>query len=172
MLTVHPDRSGEQLAVRDVRDTDGRGQVTATGFVYRDDGVYLSLVRASSELGGGLRDTREWRLEPPELLVAADAEPGYVNTFTMRNADTTAAVTVELLRHETVPIAGQPVATVVTRIHIELSGAVQGTQTTTAWTRPADLLTVKEHVESEVTNGALQLRSAYRAVIQHLEPRP
>lgn len=171
-LTVGDANASGQHDVRDVRDEDGRGRVTENTLVYRDDGVYLSRVKVTTDVGGGVRDVREWALDPPELLVSTGAEPGYQRTFAMRNVDTTAQVTVELTGRETLTVDGQRVDTVVTRIHIVLSGSVEGTQTTTAWSRPADLLTVQEHVQSDARNGPLRVRFDYRATLQTLEPSP
>lgn len=161
---------GRQHTARDLRDDDGRGQVTETTLLYTDAGVLLSFVKVTSDLGGGLRSVREWRVDPPGLLAPAGAEPGERNQFTMRGGDTTARVTVELLRREDVEVAGQRVETMVTRIDIVVTGAVEGEQTTTAWVRPSDFLTIKEDVDSHFSSGAIAIEMSYRAELVGLDP--
>lgn len=161
---------GRQRTVRDLRDEDGRGQVTETTLLYNDTGVFVSRVKVTSDLGGGLRNVREWRVDPPGLLAPAGAEPGDRSEFTMRSADTTARVSVELLRREPVEIGAVRVDTIVTSIDIVVSGAIEGRQETTAWVRPSDFLTVKEHVESDFSSGALRVQMSYRAELQRLTP--
>lgn len=169
-LAVRPASDSQQHGVRDVRDEEGRGQVSDTAMLYRQDGVFLVSVEVTTDVGGGVRDVRAWRPAHPELLVTTGAEPGYRRQFRMRNSDTTADVTVQVLRREPVSVEGQPLETVVTEIHIELSGALEGSQTTTSWMRPGDLLPVQERFRSDVRNGLLRVQLDYDAKLASTRP--
>lgn len=169
-LDAEAPSDGRQRTVRDLRDEDGRGQVTETTLIYDHAGVFVSRVKVTSDMGGGLRNVREWQVEPPGLLAPAGAEPGDHSQFTMRSTDTTARVSVEFVRREILEVAGVSVETIVTSIDIVVSGAIQGKQTTTAWVRPSDFLTVKEQVQSDFSSGALRVRTSYQAELDRLTP--
>lgn len=167
-LTAGAAQDGVQRQTRDLRDSDGNGTLTETDLAYRPDGVYLSYVKVTSRFQGGLTDVREFRLARPQLVAPAGGGPGFQRAFTMQGSGTRARVTITAHRWENVTVAGRQLRALLVETDIRFSGALEGYQRTLAWFWPKHLLTLKEQVQTDVTNGPIRLQSSYRAQIQRV----
>lgn len=159
-----------QVLVRDLRDGDGNGTVVETHIGFAKDGVYLSYVKTTSTFPGGFTDVREFKLDPPEQIAPTGAGPGFSRSFVMEGSGTRAEVTIKGVRYENVTIAGDTVRTLVVDTRIIFSGALEGEQNSTSWFWTKHVVPVKEHVESDVRNGAIRVQTKYDAILQTLEP--
>lgn len=162
---------GTQVHVRDLRDEDGFGQVTTSTYRYADGGVLLERIAISTRVDvfGGITDEREFVASPPAAIAAVGDTPGRTRSFTMDGDGTTLAVTLRVVRTETLVIDGVSVDTVVVEQVVDLSGDVTGRSTSTTWVRTSDLLPVREETESDVTSSGLRVRSEQQSQLGSLE---
>lgn len=169
-LAVAGPSGNEQRSVRDLRDSEGIGQVTETRLRYLPDGIHLSYVKVTFNFPGGLSDVREFNVSPPELLAPTGGGPGFKRSFTMKGSGTTATVSIQALRWEIVKIGNSSIRSVVVKTAIEFSGAIQGRQDSTTWFWPKHLLALREEVRGNVQNGPIRARSEYVAVLRSPTP--
>lgn len=169
-LEVRAPQGETQYSRRDLRDEDGNGTVTETDLVYTAQGVRLARLKITSNFGSGLTDVREFRPEPPVMLAPTGAGPGDVVRFTLQGSGTTVRVTVRIRKPQTLTIGGRSVETQLVTIDAVFSGALEGKQHTLAWIDPENLLTVKEHVTTDVRNGPVEVHSEYEATLRSLDP--
>jgi hypothetical protein len=169
-LKADPASGASQHTTRDLRDANGQGQTIETVLVYQPDGVHLSSIKVTTVVGGGITDVRDLHADPPPLIARTNGAFGDRYEFTLTGSGTTFHGVITIQRTERLVIGGQPVNTAVARLHIDFSGAVTGTQDSTAWVDPAHLLNVKEQVTSDAHAGALSTHTEYTATLQHLSP--
>lgn len=169
-LTVRPADGTTQVSVRDMRGEDGRGSVTESTLVFSTEGVSLARLKVTTVVSEGFTDEREWVLDPPELIATPNAAPGDRLTFTMDDGETRADVTIEVLREEALNVGGTEVTTVVARTTTQLSGQVEGEQTTTSWIRREEFLPVREEGSSDVRSGPVRAQGDYEAQLRSLDP--
>lgn len=150
---------GRQTTTRDLRDANGDGNVTKTSLRFAPEGVYLEGIESTVFLNGGAF-SQSTSLTPTAtfLLVPADAGPGTTTRGQLEGDGITADVTFEVLT------VGPE--TSVSRLVADLSGEVEGRQTSELTTRNSDLLTVKEISDSDIRSGPVRLQSNYTATLR------
>lgn len=150
---------GRQTTTRDMRDANGDGSVTETTMRFTPDGVYLEGLKSTVFLNHGTFN-QSTTLAPtsPFLLVPADAGPGTKTTGTLTGDGITADITFEILSVEA--------DTARSRLVADLSGDVEGRQTSDLTTRLDDLLTLEEVSESDVRSGPVRVQSNYTATLR------
>jgi hypothetical protein len=169
-LKADPPSGASQHTTRDLRDSNGQGQTIETVLVYQPDGVHLSAIKVTTVVGGGITDVRDLHADPPPLIARTGGAPGDRYEFTLTGSGTTFHGVITIQRVEPVTIGGQPVTTAVAKLHVDISGAVTGTQDSTTWVEPTHLLTVKEQVVTDAHAGALSTHTEYSATMQRLTP--
>ena len=169
-LKADPPRGVIQRSVRDLRDSQGNGSVTETWLEFRTDGVYLDRVRTTTTFGP-TSDVRDFRPKKPALVAKPGAGVGWHTAFTMTGSNTTAHVTIDVIREERLTIDGQPVDTFLVRTHTTFSGDLQGDSTADTWFTPDRLLPVKEHDVTDAKTSAGSFHSEYRAELKSLSPQ-
>lgn len=150
---------GRQSTTRDLRDGNGDGNVTKTSLRFAPEGVYLERIESTVFLNGGAF-SQSTTLTPTAtfLLVPADAGPGTKTSGQLKGDGITADVVFEVLN------VGPE--TSVSRLVADLSGEVEGRQTSELTTRSSDLLTVKEISDSDIRSGPVRLQSNYTATLR------
>lgn len=157
-LTVDEvDGEGRQLQVRDMRDENGDGTITRTTFRLDGEGTYLEQIELESSFSG-LGQTAVLTATSPFLLVPADAAEGTTTTGRLEGDGIVADITFTIKR------AGPETSD--THLLVELSGDVEGTQTSDLVVRSSDRLTVSEDVDSDVRSGGFRVTSRYTATLQ------
>ena len=159
-----------QHTTRDLRDANGQGQTVETVLQYQPDGVHLAAIKVTTVLGGGITDVRDLHADPPPLIARTGGAVGDRYEFTLTGSGTTFHGVITIQRAEQLVIGGQPVTTAVAKLHVDISGAVTGTQDSTSWVDPAHLLTAKEQVVTDAHAGALSTHTEYTATLQRLTP--
>lgn len=170
-LTADPARSSVQRQVRDLRDAEGNGTVTETRFAYRPDGVYLAYVKVTSRFPGGLTDVREFVPGEPKLISPAGAGPGFHTSFTLQGSGTTARFDIRALKSQRIRVGGERVVAVVVATEVIFRGAIEGRQDALSWFWPEHLLLLREEVHTDVSSGAIRVRTDYEAILTSLAPR-
>lgn len=157
-LTVDEvDGEGRQLQVRDMRDENGDGTITRTTFRLAGEGTYLEQIELESSFSG-LGQTAVLTATSPFLLVPADAAEGTTTTGRLEGDGIVADITFTIER------AGPETSD--THLLVELSGEVEGTQTSDLVVRSSDRLTLSEDVDSDVRSGGFRVTSRYTATLQ------
>lgn len=151
------DGEGRQLQVRDMRDDNGDGTITRTTFRLAPEGTYLEQIELESSFSG-LGQTAVLTAAAPFLLVPADAAEGTTTTGRLEGDGIVADITFTLRR------VGSETSD--THLLVELSGDVEGTQTSDLVVRSSDRLTLSEDVDSDVRSGGFQVTSQYTATLQ------
>ena len=169
-LTADPASGPSQHTTRDLRDANGQGQTIETVLQYQSDGVHLAALKVTTVLGGGITDVRDLHADPPPLIARTGGRPGDRYEFTLTGSGTTFHGVITIQRVERMSVGGQQIDTAVAKLHVDFSGAVTGTQDSTAWVDPAHLLNVKEQVVSDAHAGALSTHTEYTATLQRLTP--
>jgi hypothetical protein len=167
-LTARAPRGDEQTQIRDLRDSDGNGTVVETRLLYRPDGVYITYVKITATFSGGFTDVRELRPPKPALIAPTGAKPGATASFSMEGSGTRADVDVAAKRFEDVTIGDSTVRALVVDTKIVFSGAIEGRQTSTSWFWGKHVLSVREAVATDVSNGPIRVQSQYQAVLTRL----
>lgn len=167
-LTAQAPRGQQQTQIRDLRDEDGNGTVVETWLVYRDEGVYITYVKITATFPGGLTDVRELRPRKPELIAPTGVGPDSSASFVMEGSGTRAEVTIKAQRFDKLTIGGTSVNALIVDTRIVFSGALKGEQNSTSWFWNKHILAVKEHVSTDVTNGAIRIQRDYQAVLTRL----
>jgi hypothetical protein len=168
-LTVDQATGSRQRAVRDLRDASGNGSLTEMHVDYGSDGIRLAYLKLATTFSG-ISDVREFRPDPPPLVATAKPRPGDRLTFTMTGTRVTAKVTIEVLRTERLAIGGTTVDTLALRTVTQLSGEVEGTNTSETWHTPDHWLTVQEHSVTDARSGFSTVHTEYNAKLQRLTP--
>ena len=167
-LTAKAPRNGDQVQVRDLRDSDGNGTVVESHLTYREEGVYLTYVKITATFPGGFTDVRELQPAKPALIAPTGVGPGSNASFTMQGSGTRADVTIAAKRWEKVSVGGTAVNTLVVNTRIVFSGAYEGQQVSTSWFWDKHVLAVKEHVTTDVKNGPIEAHGEYEATLTKL----
>lgn len=167
-LSARAPRGEQQVQTRDLRDSDGDGTVVETHLLYRPDGVYLTYVKITATFSGGFTDVRELQPPKPVLIAPTGAKPGATASFTMSGSGTRADVDVAAKRFENVTIGDSTVRTLVVDTKIVFSGAIEGQQTSTTWFWGKHVLSVREAVATDVSNGPIRVQSQYQAILTRL----
>jgi hypothetical protein len=168
-LTVDPPNGVVQRSVRDMRDSQGNGSVTESWLEFRSDGVYLDRVKTTTAFGP-YSNVLDLRPKQPVLVGKPGAGPGSHVEFTMTGSNTTAHVTLDVIRKERLTIGGRPVDTLLVRTHTTFSGDLQGESTDDTWYTPDRLLPVKEHVVTDAKTSAGSFHGEYSAELKQLSP--
>ena len=168
-LTADPPDGSAQHSTRDLRDNHGNGSVTETTDDYQADGVHLVHIKVTTTYAG-ITDVRDFQPSPTPLIAPTGAGPGSHVHFTMTGSGTTADVTIDVLRTETVDIGGMPINAFAVRTVTNLSGQVNGQTTSDTWVAPDHDLTLKEHVVTDATVGLNSVHSDYTATLQSVAP--
>jgi hypothetical protein len=161
-------RKGQQVQIRDLRDSEGNGTVVESHLVYIEEGVYLTYVKITATFPGGFTDVRELQPSKPALIAPTGAGPGTTASFTMQGSGTRADVDIAAKSTQKVSIGGTSVNTLVVDTKIEFSGAYEGEQLSTSWFWGKHVLALKEHVRTDVTNGPIRVQSEYEATLTRL----
>jgi hypothetical protein len=169
-LKADPASGASQRTIRDLRDQNGQGQTIETLLVYQPDGVHLAAIKVTTVLGGGITDVRDLRADPPPLIARTGGGVGDRYEFTLTGSGTTFHGVITVQRTEQLVVGGRPVTTAVAHLHVDISGAVTGSQDATAWVDPAHLDNVKEQVVTDAHAGALSTHTEYTATLQRLQP--
>ena len=148
------DGDGRQVQSRDMRDANGDGSVTRTTMRYAADGVYLERLVIEFSIGG-IGQTSTLTATQPYLMVPKGATPGTETTGVLEGDGIRAAITFTVVSRGADTSAAELLA--------ELTGEVEGRQSSQITARNADLLTVEEKVDSDVRSGGIQVKSNYHA---------
>ncbi len=167
-LAARAPQGEEQTQIEDLRDSEGNGTVVESHLLYRPDGVYLTYVKITATFQGGLTDVRELKPNRPELIAPTGAGPGDSARFTMEGSGTKAEVSIQAKGFEDVVIGGSKVRALVVGTRIVFSGALEGEQVSTSWFWGKHVMAVREHVQTDVTNGPIRVQSNYEAVLTRL----
>ena len=170
-LVVDAPTGTRQRAVRDLKDTSGKGLVVETRLDYRADGLYLeSLQLAVSVLL--FSDTFEFRPSVPALVLPTGAGPGSSRELTVPGRMAPAVLTVEVLAEEDVRVGGRDLAATVVRLTAATTGEFRARMELTIWLAPSSGLWLKERSASEATSpdGAPLYQSRYEATLRSLTP--
>lgn len=169
-LEVDPPEGTDQRSVRDMRGDDGNGSVTETVLRFTDRGLFLVSLKTTTTFSG-ITQSRHFRPSDPPQVSDADPEPGETHTFRLRDGETTADVTVTIVRREQVSAAGRRLDSLVVDTHTEVSGDVTGSSDSTSWLDPERRLLLREEGTSDFRMGvATRARTEWTAVLRNLEP--
>jgi hypothetical protein len=134
---------------------------------YQPDGIRLTEQRITTTFSGSTK-VRQLLAATPQLFLSPSPAPGEHHAFDLAGPSVSAHEVVDVLRAETVKVGGQPVATVVVRTVLELSGSASGRLQFDQWFDPSRRLMVKEHTTANVTASVVRLTSTYDATLRHL----
>lgn len=156
-LDVGPLDGGRQVQVRDLRDDAGDGTVTHTTYRYADEGVYLEQIALEASFSG-FGQTSTLNATAPFLLIPADAGAGTSTTGRLEGDGIVADVTFTIRSidgdRSTIDLV------------VDLSGELEGRQTSAMVVRTADQLLISEDVDSDVNSGGLRVQTDYVASLQ------
>jgi hypothetical protein len=138
--------------------------------IYARQGLKLAYLKITSSVGI-FSDAREFTPSQPPLAVPANAKPGDHESFTLKGSGVTAVTRVDVLRRETVTVAGTAVASLVVQLRTTFSGELSGTDTAVQWLRPTDALLLKETDDSDASTSAARAKTTYAATLSSLSPR-
>lgn len=157
MTAQAPTGDSRQVQVRDMRDANGDGTLTTTTFRFASEGVYLEKLVIDVKISG-IGQTTTLTATKPFLIVPAKATAGTRTNGVLQGDGITAAVTFT--------VASVGADTSVADIVTDLSGEVEGRQTSKITARNADQLIVNEVVNSDVRSGGIQVKSNYTAKLR------
>lgn len=167
-----PGRDGFQARVRDLRDTQGYGQLLAYDLHVREDGIELSRITTATRvrLVGGMTDTRTFAAESAGTLVATRDHVGSSHQFTMYSGATTIAVSIVIDGLTSVSVGQVEVDAVIVEQRLVFDGEIEGVTTARAWLQLGDLLLLREQVDSDLTSRGVRHVTRYSADLRSLTP--
>jgi len=168
-LVVDPAVNGRQHSRRQVLTAAGQGFVIDQWLEYGQTGIRVGGQLITTTFNGSTT-IRDLKTATTQLMLSPTPTAGEHHEFDLASPVVSAHEVVDVLRTETVSIAGQSVSAAVVRTVLHLGGTATGTLEFDQWFDMARRIVVKETSTATVKASVVTLNSNYNATLQRLTP--